>query len=127
MIRIENIITHSVAAVESRDLGQSMKHVSLKYKDDRGFSYFTVKNVLRRFYENTNEVIVDIDAKKIAIDNNRAVVNIKLSVVTVVSGSSQYILGSSTGRDDLQITLEKKGLSWVIIRVGQIYLKSKPI
>lgn len=126
-VQIEKIISQVFIAVERKDLGQSMKYVSLRYKDDRGFSYFTVKNILRRFYENTNEVIVDIDEKKFTIDNNRAVVDIKLSVVTVVSGSSQYIIGGSTEWDKLQITLEKKGLNWVIIHVGQIYLKSKPI
>ena len=125
--QIRNIIKTGALAIEKKQLGGTLKHVSRKYKDQRGLSYLAVRSVMMRLFAHYSEIDISYSIGKLVVTDDRATADLSMTVVIVKNSKPNYLLGASSKPGTLTLVLKKSGLDWTVIEVKNLELSYIPI
>jgi hypothetical protein len=125
--QIRNIIKAGAQAIEKKQLGDTLKHVSRKYKDSRGLSYLAIRTIMIRLFARYSEIDISYSINKLEITDDKATADLSLTVVTVKDGRPAYLLGEAGKPGALTLLLKKSALDWEVIEVKNLELNYIPI
>ena len=111
-----------VDAGESKDLDQFMDFFSLQYKDENGFNYLVIKNIVKNTFEGFDTLegsFSDLSSKiEKSEDRNLAVINFDVRAVGIKNGIDTGVLGLNDSPENITVYLEKSTLGkWKIVEV----------
>jgi len=111
------IIQEMAAAAEARDTSRFLKHFSSQYQDSHGNGYFFILQMVKRIFEEVDELEVKVEDLNVVVAGDEAFVT--LSVMTEARRQGQIL--HPFGREDYpeqpRITFKKERLGWKIVRV----------
>ena len=120
--RIRAVLSDGEAAIEAKDLDRAMSHVSLHYQDENGFNFLTVKELLKRVFEQFEGCDVRLANIAVDIHDERAVVRADLEVLVIHQGEKAYLIGSGEKPALVRITFTKDMLRWQVRSVDGLRL-----
>ena len=120
--RIRAVLTDGKAAIEAKDLDRAMSHVSLKYRDENGLAYMTVKKLLKMAFDQFEGFDLRLTNVKLEIEKDRTVVHADLDVIGTNKGEKSYLIGSREEPVSIRITLVKETMRWQVLSVDGIRL-----
>lgn len=118
--RIRAVLSDGEAAIEAKDLDRVMSHVSLQYRDERGFAYLTVKKLLRMACDEFEGFDLRLGNVHIDVQENGAVIQTDLEVLIIAQGKKAYLIGSREGPVPIRITMAKETMRWLVQSVDGI-------
>jgi hypothetical protein len=116
--RIKKALSEAKEAIENEDLDAAMSHVSLQYRDERGWAYLIVKRVLERSFNEFDGIEIRMDVQTIEIREKEAEARVGLTVLADLQGQKAFLLGNDAEPARAQITLIKETLGWRITAVN---------
>lgn len=115
--RIKKLLREGSAAVEKEDIDSVMYKVSYHYKDEYGFNYIYIKELLERIFMRFENIRIEYDVIKIDIAKDKAIVEVNV-IVSAYSGENfHYLLGEITNPANIRLSLEKERMKWLIVTV----------
>ena len=120
--RIRKALSQAGEALEREDLDGTMSHVSLKYRDERGWSYLIVKRLLKKGFEEFDGINIRMGRPAIEIHEEGADVQMDLEVLIDFQGEKAYLIGSSEEPASVQIAMIKETLGWRVTGVNGLRL-----
>ncbi len=114
--RIRKLFKEGAAAVESGDLDGVMAKVSFNYRDDHGMTYLSLKETLKREFQQLSDIGVEYGDLKIRVSDNTAVAELDVRVVATSGNETGYIIGDIKTPFPLRFTLDKERTKWLIVR-----------
>jgi len=111
-----------VEAGESKNLEKFMNFFSLQYKDEYGFNYIVIKNIVKNTFSEYDSLEGTFSGltSKIEKDNgkNLAIINLDASAIGIKNGIDTGILGLNEKPENITVYLEKSSLGkWKIVKV----------
>ena len=109
-------------AGESKNLGQFMNFFSSKYKDDYGFNYIVIKNIVKNTFNEFDKLKGSFSNLSSKIEKSEgkslAIVNMDIRATGIKNGIDTVVLGLNGKPENITIYLEKSTLGkWEIIKV----------
>lgn len=120
--RIRKAMSQASEAVEREDLDGTMSHVSFQYRDERGWSYLIVKQLLREGFEEFDGIDIQMGRAAIEIRKEGAEAQLDLTVLVDLQGQKAYLIGNSEEPASIQIAMTKETLGWRITAVNGLRL-----
>ena len=116
--RIRKGVKEGVQAIEAKDLGKCLRHVSLHYKDEYGLTYLGVKQLLSKIFQEFEAFEIDLrDLRIILLDKGVASVAFDLKVKASYGGQRAYIIGSGDDSNRIEMSFIKEGGRWKVNQV----------
>ena len=117
-----NYFSEMVQAGESKNVEQFMNFFSLKYKDDYGFNFIVIKNIVKNTFNEFDKLegsFSDLNSKIVKSDGKKlAVVNMDARAIGIKNGIDAAVLGSNDKPENITVYLEKSTLGkWKILKV----------
>lgn len=118
-----NYFNKMVIAGEEKNSDKFMDNFSLHYKDENGFNYIIVKNIVKKVfgkYEKMDGMVSDLSSSISKNENDRETAVVNMNILATGSNGSieTVILGLNETPENVTVFLEKSMLgSWQIIRV----------
>jgi hypothetical protein len=111
-------IGRSVGAVEqavvNEDVTALMDQVSFNYSDDYGGSYLTLKKRAEQLFKTNDDFDVTADITGIEIIEDKATVDVKVSLIASSGSERGYLYGDAEGHREIHVFFEKAKLKWMI-------------
>lgn len=116
--RIRKGVKEGVQAIEAKDLGKCLRHVSLHYKDDYGLTYLGVKRLLTQIFQEFDAFEIDLRNLRVTLlDKETASVAFDLKVKVSYGGQRVYLLGSEDFSNRVKMSFIKEGGRWKVTQV----------
>jgi len=116
--RIRKGVREGVEAIEAKDLGKCLRHVSLHYKDEYGLTYLGVQRLLSHTFQEFDAFEIDLRNLSITLlDKEAASARFDLKVKVSYRGQKAYLLGSMDFSNHITMSLAKEGRRWKVTRV----------
>ncbi len=116
--RIRKGVEEGVQAIEAKDLGKCLRHVSLHYKDEYGLTYLGVKQLLSKIFQEFDAFEIDLrDLRIILLDKGVASVTFDLKVKASYGGQRAYIIGAGDDSNRIEMNFIKEGGRWKVTQV----------
>ena len=116
--RIKRCIREGVQAIEAKDLGKCLRHVSFHYKDEYGLTYMSVKGLLTRIFLEFDAFEIDLRNVRIALlDKEAASVTFNLKIKGSYKGQMGFLLGSGDSSNQIKMSFVKEGRRWKVTQV----------
>jgi hypothetical protein len=116
--RIRKGVEEGVQAIQTKDLGKCLRHVSLHYKDEYGLTYVGLKGLLSRIFQEFDALEIDLRNLRIALlDEETASVTFGLKVKVSYGGQKVYLLGSGDFSNRIKMSFIKEGGRWKVTQV----------
>ncbi|UCG78703.1 MAG: hypothetical protein JSV21_02385 [Nitrospirota bacterium] len=112
--RIRKMIRKGAAAVEQENLDETMKAVSLSYRDEHGMTYLLLKKGFERFFRMFDDIEVDIEKVDVTVDDDAASSEIYVRVIATRGTERSYIVGDAADPLKIVFSLEKEKIRWQI-------------
>jgi hypothetical protein len=114
---IRAMIAEMTKAAEELDTQEFMKHFSLKYKDSHDNSYFIIQQLVKRTFDQLEELEVDVRNVDISVAGSSAYVTLEVATRAKGAGGIIHPFGSEQRPEIPRITLKEEHLKWKIIKV----------
>jgi len=111
------IIQEMVDAAEARDLSGFMKHFSSQYQDSSGNGYFFILQVVKRVFEEVDELKVKVENLNVVVTGDEAFVTLSVMTEARRQGRIIHPFGREDNPEQPRITLKKERLDWKIVQV----------
>ncbi len=116
--RIRRTLMDGKRAIEREDLKGVMKHISMFYRDDYGFTYLRVRALFQRLFEEFDDIQIFVDRMEVELKNDDNATATLLTWATARGKEGKgYIACSGQEPCRVRIDLEKGGGSWRVTRV----------
>jgi len=116
--RIKKGVEEGAQAIEAKDLGKCLRHVSLHYKDEYGLTYLGVQRLLTHIFQEFDAFEIDLTNLSITLlDKEAASVSFDLKVKVSYRGQKVYLLGSMDFSNHITMSFAKEGRRWKVTRV----------
>ncbi len=116
--RIRRGIKEGVGAIEAKDLGKCLRHVSLHYKDEYGLTYLGVKQLLSKIFQEFEAFEIDLKNLQITLlDKGTASAAFDLKVKVNYGGQRAYLIGSGDDSNRIEMSFIKEGGRWKVNQV----------
>ncbi len=115
---IKKGVKEGAQAIEAKDLGKCLRHVSLHYKDEYGLTYVGVKGLLTRIFQEFDAFEIDLRNLRItSLDKEVATVTFDLKVKVSYRGQMGFLLGSGDFSNRIKMSFVKEGRRWKVTQV----------
>lgn len=114
---IRALMGEMVAAAEARNTQEFMKHFSLKYKDSGGNSYFVIQQMIKRLFDQLEELKVEINNLDIYVAGDSAYASMEVITRGKMRGQMSHPFGSEQKPQTPRITFNKERMTWKIVKV----------
>lgn len=115
--RLRAIIQEMAAAAEAQDLSAFMNHFSNQYQDRHGNSYFVILQLVKRVFEEVDELKVKVEDLNVVVAGDEAYVTLSVMTEARRQGRILHPFGREDRPEQPRITFQKERLDWKIIRV----------
>jgi hypothetical protein len=112
--RIRKAIGAAEQAVVNEDVKALMDRVSFNYADDYGGSYLTLKKRAEHLFKAYDDFEVTAEIAGIAVIEEKATVDVKVSLVASSGSDRGYLIGEAGGHREIKVYFEKSKLNWMI-------------
>ncbi len=125
--RIRKIIGQCEQSVVGEDLKSLMGHISFNYSDDYGGSYMMLKKRAEGLFKSYDDFEIASDIKGINITEEKAVADLRVSLIASAGNERGYLLGDAGGHRKLRVYLEKSPYGWQVIRLAGLSEKEQDL
>lgn len=115
--RIRKAVTEGRVSIESEDLEGAMDHVSEKYEDERGWTYYVVKRILRDAFSQFEGFKIEMGTMQIEIREKEAAASFDLRLFVNLQGQRGLLVGSVQEPAHIQLFLTKGLRRWLVTDV----------
>jgi len=114
--RIKKLLKQGIMAVEQEDVENVMSKVSFNYRDDYGLTYFSIKEYMKKFFQQMNEIHVEYENLRIEVQEKTAFAEMDVRVVAQVGTDTGYVFGDYPNPKHLKFILQKERTKWHVIK-----------
>ncbi len=116
--RINKLFKEEVKSVEKKDIDGVMSGISYNYRDDYGFTYLYIKELMKREFQRMKDIEIEYENLKIKINDSRrnAEIEVDVRVIATINDERGYIIGDIRSPLHLRFHLEKERTKWLIIK-----------
>ncbi len=118
--RIKKLFKEGSQAVIEENLENVMAKVSYHYSDEHGMSYLFLQKGFERIFQKLDDFIIEYEIQNIRITEQKATVELNLSVIATHGQDTGYIVGDAGERRKTVFYLEKERTSWLVIKTEGI-------
>ena len=114
--RIKKLFKEGANAIEQEDIETVMSKVSFNYRDEYGFTYLYLKELMKSIFRQMKDIKIDYENMKITIDDKTATVYMDVLILATFGSDTGYILGDLSEPAHLTFTLVKERTKWLVIK-----------
>jgi hypothetical protein len=114
---IRALLEEMINAAEERSTQEFMKHFSLKYKDSSGNNYFIIQQLVKRTFDQVEDLKVEVKNTDISVAKDSAYVTLEVLTRARIHGQITHPFGSEQAPEMPRLTLKKERLDWKIVKV----------
>lgn len=114
--RIKKLLEEGIQAMEKEDLGDVMSRVSFNYRDDYRLTYLSIKERMKKIFQQMNDIKVEYENLQITVREKTASAAMDLRVVAQVGTDAGYVFGDYPNPKRLMLTLEKEKNKWYVVK-----------
>ena len=114
--RIKKLFKEGSQAIEKEDLETVMSKVSFNYRDDYGFSYLYLKELMKTLFKQMDDIKIEYENIEIDVHDKTATADMDVLVLAKMGNDTGYILGDLSEPAHLTFTLEKERTKWLVIK-----------
>lgn len=113
------VLEAGMNAVSAEDLEESIRFISPDYKDGLGFNHSLIRLLLQRAYNEFNDSRFELaESPLIHVEDNRAIVNIKVKLSATYRGRHNYLLGDDNTPNMALLHLNKTADGWKVTHIS---------
>jgi hypothetical protein len=117
---IRTVLREGAAAIEAKNMANSMSHVSRRYLDENGLNYLAVRRALAVAFERFQRIDVRLGDVTVKTTGDKATTRVALQVLVQVQRDMEYVIGKPGVPDLVTINLRKEPLAWRVVSVNGI-------
>ena len=114
--RIKKLLKEGINAIEQEDLEHVMSKVSFNYRDDYGLTYLSIKEYMKKIFQQMNEISVEYENLAIKVHEKTASAEMDVRVVAQVGTDKGYVFGDYPNPEHIMLTLQKDRTQWYVIK-----------
>lgn len=114
--RIKNLFKEGSQAIEKEDLETVMSKVSFNYRDEYGFTYLYLKDLMKTLFKQMNDIKIEYENIVINVHDDTATADMDVLILATMGNNTGYILGDLSEPAHLTFTLEKERTKWLVIK-----------
>ena len=114
--RIKKLFRDGAEAVEQEKIDDAMSKVSFNYTDKQGLAYITVKEGLKKVYQQMSGIKIEYEIKSLSVKENTASADLDLRVIATYGQDTGYVVGDAAEPAHLKFFLEKERTSWLVTK-----------
>jgi hypothetical protein len=112
--RIRKLFREGAAAVEQEKLDDVMSKVSFSYTDKQGLAYITIKEGMRRVFQQMSGIKIEYEIKNISVKGATAAADLDLRVIASYGTDTGYVIGDAAEPGHVKFFLEKERAAWLV-------------
>ena len=113
-LRLRGLILEARAAVESEDLERAITLVSEDYWDERGWTYYLIRRLLRDAFAQFDHFEFEMDSPGIEVNGKEAHVAFDLRLFVRMKNQRGLLLGSLDEPAHLELVLTRVKRQWLV-------------
>jgi len=111
-------IEAGLAGLRDRDLNQSLRFISSDYRDAWGFNQYFIKELLKRAYQEFNDLRLELGSDpEVRINGRQALVLAKVRLTAQYQGRRNFLLGDREGFNTLVFQFQNTPSGWKVINL----------
>jgi hypothetical protein len=114
--RIKNLFKDGSQAIEKEDLETVMSKVSFNYRDEYGFTYLYLKELMKTLFKQMDDIKIEYENIEINVHDKTATADMDVLILAKMGNNTGYILGDLSEPAHLTFTLEKERTKWLVIK-----------
>jgi hypothetical protein len=114
--RIKNLFKEGSQAIEKEDLETVMSKVSFNYRDEYGFTYLYLKELMKTLFKQRDDIKIEYENIEINVNDKTATADMDVLILAKMGNNTGYILGDLSEPAHLTFTLEKERTKWLVIK-----------
>jgi len=114
--RINKLFKEGSQAIEKEDLETVMSKVSFNYRDDYGFTYLYLKELMKTLFKQMDDIKIEYENIGINVHDKTATAEMDVLILATMGNNTGYILGDLSEPAHLTFTLEKERTKWLVIK-----------
>jgi len=114
--RIKKLFREGAAAIEQEKLDDVLSKVSFNYRDDQGLTYITVKEGMKRIFQQMSGMKIEYEIKNISVNDAAATADLDIRVVASYGEDAGYVAGDAAEPAHMKFFLEKERAKWLVTK-----------
>lgn len=114
--RIKKLFKEGSQAIEKEDLETVMSKVSFNYRDEYGFTYLYLKELMKTLFKQMDDIKIEYENIKINVRDDSVTADMDVLILATMGNNTGYILGDLSEPAHLTFTLEKERTTWLVIK-----------
>jgi len=114
--RINKLFKEGSQAIEKEDLETVMSKVSFNYRDEYGFTYLYLKELMKTLFKQMDDIKIEYENIGINVHDKTATAEMDVLILATMGNNTGYILGDLSEPAHLTFTLEKERTKWLVIK-----------
>jgi hypothetical protein len=114
--RIKKLFKEGSQAIETEDLETVMSKVSFNYRDEYGFTYLYLKELMKTLFKQMDDIKIEYENIEIDVHDETATADMDVLILAKMGNDTGYILGDLSEPAHLTFTLEKERTKWFVIK-----------
>jgi len=114
--RIKKLFKQGSQAIEKEDLDAVMSKVSFNYRDEYGFTYLYIKELIKSVFQRMNDIKVEYENLKIKVNDKTATADMDVRIIAAIGNETGYIFGDVSKPVHLTFNLEKEKTKWLVAK-----------
>jgi len=112
--RIRKLFREGAKAIEQEKTDDVMSSVSFNYTDDQGLAYITIKEGLKRVFQQMSGIKINYEIKNITIIDRTATADLDIRVIASYGQDTGYAVGDAAKPAHMKFFLEKERAKWLV-------------
>jgi hypothetical protein len=114
--RIKKLFKEGSQAIQKEDLETVMSKVSFNYRDEYGFTYLYLKELMKTLFKQMDDIKIEYENIKINVNDDTATADMDVLILATMGNNTGYVLGDLSEPAHLTFTLEKERTKWLVIK-----------
>ena len=119
--RIKKLFREGATAIEQEKIDDVMSKVSFNYSDGQGLAYVTVKEGMKRIFQQMSVIKIEYEIKNISINDKTATADLDLRVIASYGQDTCYVAGDAAEPAHMKFFLEKERTSWLVTKTEGLH------
>lgn len=120
--RIKKLFREGAKAIEVEKIDDVMSTVSFNYTDDQGLAYITIKEGMRRVFQQMSGIKIEYEIKNISVKDNTASAELDLRIIASYGEDTGYVVGDAAKPVHMKFFLEKERTAWLVAKTEGLHL-----
>ena len=99
-----------------------MSKVSFNYSDEQGLAYITIKEGMKRVFQQMSGIKIEYEIKNISVKDAAATADLDLRVIASYGEDTGYVVGDAAEPAHMKFFLEKERTSWLVTKTEGLHL-----